>query len=163
MDLFGLVHTACAVAALLLGPAVFLRRKGDRWHRRLGYAYVASMAALNGTAFALYDLFGGWGPFHWAAVASFATLLMGFVPAYRRRPANWLAWHYVGMCWSYVGLAAAAAAEFFTRVPQLWPATAAVLPRHYFWIATAVSTFVVGGVGTYLIRIRKLGFPAGAG
>lgn len=58
MDLLGLTHTATATAALLLGPAVFFRRKGDRTHRRVGYAYVASMVILNVTALAIYDLFG---------------------------------------------------------------------------------------------------------
>lgn len=57
MDLLGLTHTATATAALLLGPAVFFRRKGDRTHRRVGYAYVASMVILNVTALAIYDLF----------------------------------------------------------------------------------------------------------
>ena len=161
MDLLGLIHTAFAAAALLLGPAVFFHPKGDRYHRRVGYAYVVSMAALNLTALMIYDLFGGWGPFHWLALVNLATLLSGFVPAYLKRPAgSWLEWHYLGMCWSYVGLAAAGAAEFFTRVPHFWPETAALVPPHYFWIATGVSAAALGGLGTYLIRIKRLGFPA---
>ena len=159
MDLLGLVHTAFATAALLFGPVVFLRRKGDGPHRVLGYAYVASMALLNATALLVYDLFGGWGVFHWAALLSLATLAAGFVPALLRRPkGKWLEWHYQGMCWSYVGLAAAAAAELFSRLPEAWPALAAVVPRHYFWMAVGVSSFVVWAIGSYLIRFRRLGF-----
>lgn len=77
-----------------------------------------------------------------------------------KKPAEkWLEWHYLGMCWSYVGLAAAAAAEFFTRVPRLWPSIAGHVPPQYFWIALGACVAVLGGLGTYLIRIRKLGFP----
>ena len=160
MDLLGLVHTALAAVALLTGPAVFFHPKGDRYHRRVGYVYVVSMAAMNGTALMTFDLFGGWGPFHWLALMSLATLLIGFVPAWLKRPAgSWMEWHYMGMCWSYVGLAAAGAAEVFTRVPHFWPSVASLVPAHYFWIATGVSMAVATVVGVYLIRFKKLGFP----
>ena len=160
MDTIGFLHTAFATAALLLGPAVFFRRKGDARHRALGYAYVASMALLNATALLIYKLFGGWGVFHWGALLSLATLAMGFVPAVRRRPkGGWLKWHYMGMSWSYVGLCAAAASEFFTRLPQFWPALVDVVPPHWLWTATSVSSVTVVAIGMYLIRVRRIGFP----
>ena len=160
MDPLGLVHTASAVAALALGPAIFFRRKGDRLHRRLGWAYVTSMIVLNGTAFAIYDLFGHWGPFHYAAIASSATLAMGLVPAITRRPrGRWLERHYAGMAWSYAGLGAAAVAETLTRLPAAWPALGASAPMRFFWIATGVGSAAVMVLAVYLIRIRKLGFP----
>ena len=37
------LHTGLAVVALGLGPALFLRPKGTRAHRWLGFAYVAAM------------------------------------------------------------------------------------------------------------------------
>lgn len=161
MDALGLFHTVFAVAALALGPAVFFRRKGDARHRALGYGYVVSMALLNASALLIYDLFGRWGPFHWAALVSLLTLAAGFVPALLRRPrGKWLEWHYFGMCWSYVGLAAAAVSETFTRLPQLWPGLREVVPAHYFWTATAAGTFLAVGAGVYLIRVRRLGFDA---
>jgi len=159
-DWLGLVHTIAATLAVLLGPAVFLRRKGDAPHRRLGYAYVASMTTLNVTSLFITDLFGGWGPFHVGALVSLATLAAGFVPAFLRRPRRtWLEWHYMGMCWSYVGLAAAGLAEALTRLPSVWPALGAAAPQRFFWTMTAVGTFVVCGVGSYVIRVRRVGFP----
>ena len=160
MDVLGITHTAFAVLSLLLGPAVFFRRKGDAVHKRIGYAYAGSMIALNATAFMIYDLFGRWGPFHYAAVASTATLAMGLLAAMLRRPRrNWLGFHYAGMCWSYAGLGAAAVAETFTRLPGAWPALAASAPMAFFWAATGVGTALVMALAVYLIRIRRLGYP----
>ena len=159
MDVIGWIHTGSALAALLLGPAVFFRVKGDRYHCRIGYAYALSMIVLNLTALLIYDLFGGWGPFHWMALVSLATLMAGLVPAVWRTK-NWLEAHYQGMCWSCVGLAAAGAAELFTRVPDVWPSAAKLVPAHYFWVAVGVSVVVTGGVGTYMIRVKRMGFPA---
>ena len=160
MDVLGITHTVFAVLSLLLGPAVFFRRKGDRTHRRIGYAYVGSMLALNATAFMIYDLFGRWGPFHYAAVASSATLAMGLLPAMLRRPrGRWIGLHYAGMCWSYAGLGAAAVAETFTRLPGAWPALAASAPMTFFWAATAVGSALVMVIAVYLIRIRRVGYP----
>lgn len=141
MITLGWFHTGCALAALGSGAAVVLRRKGTRGHRRLGWVYVGSMLALNVTALMIYRLFGGFGPFHVAAVASLATVIAGTVPAYRRKPANWLEHHYAGMTWSYVGLWAATAAEVATRVPGF-----------RFWWAVMLGTFAVIGIGATLIR-----------
>jgi len=69
-----LVHVVTALAALLLGPIVLLRRKGDRWHRRLGRVWVLLMlvtalasafirspgAGLFGTGFSALHLFTVW-------------------------------------------------------------------------------------------------------
>jgi uncharacterized membrane protein len=123
---------------------VLLRRKGTRSHRRLGWTYVASMLALNGTALMIYRLFGGFGPFHAAAIASLVTVVAGAVSAYRRKPASWLERHYAWMTWSYVGLWAAAVAEVGTRVPGF-----------RFWWAVMVGTFAVLGVGAILIRRNR--------
>jgi hypothetical protein len=118
------------------------------------------MIAMNATAFMIFDLFGRWGPFHYAAVMSSATLAMGLLPAMLRRPrAKWMDFHYVGMCWSYAGLGAAAIAETFTRLPHAWPALGASAPVAYFWTATGVGTLLVMAVAVYLIRIRRLGYP----
>ena len=85
LDPFGLVHALLGVAALILGLAVLLRRKGTRGHRRLGQAYVLTMALLNVTALMIYDLYGRFGPFHVASLISLATVGGGFVPVYLRR------------------------------------------------------------------------------
>jgi uncharacterized membrane protein len=141
MSILGWIHTACALAALGSGAAVLLRRKGTRGHRRLGWVYVASMLALNATALMIYRLFGGFGPFHAAALASLVTVAAGIVPAVRRRRPDWLQHHYRWMTGSYVGLCAAAVAEVATRVPGL-----------RFWWAVFAGTLAVVGIGAVLIR-----------
>lgn len=144
MNALGLFHTACALVALGSGAAVLLRRKGNRAHRRLGWVYVASMLLLNGTALMIYRLFGGFGPFHVAAVFSLATVIAGIIPPIRRKPANWVEHHYAWMTWSYVGLLAAAVSEVATRTPGF-----------RFWWAVVVATFLVIAVGGRMIRGRK--------
>ncbi|HEX8691101.1 MAG TPA: DUF2306 domain-containing protein [Longimicrobium sp.] len=144
MDTLGWFHTAAAVTALASGAAVLTRRKGTRSHRRVGWVYAASMLALNASALLIYRLFGGFGPFHAAALVSLATLLGGMIPAVRRRPAHWYEHHYRFMTWSYVGLLAAAVSEVGTRVPGA-----------RFWWAVLVGTAAVIGVGATLIRRRE--------
>lgn len=143
MSAIGLFHTTCATVALLSGAAVLMRRKGTRSHRRIGWVYVGSMLLMNGTALMIYRLFGGFGPFHVAALFSLVTVVAGIVPAVRRRPANWLDHHYQWMSWSYVGLCAAGASEVATRVPGF-----------QFWWMVLAGTFVVVGVGAVAIRRR---------
>ncbi|MGI8843529.1 MAG: DUF2306 domain-containing protein [Gemmatimonadaceae bacterium] len=95
MSPLGWFHTATAVAALASGAAVLIRRKGTRWHRRAGWTYVVSMILLNVTALMIYRLFGYFGPFHYAAVASLVTVLAGTVIVVRRRPrGKWIEAHF---------------------------------------------------------------------
>ena len=118
MAAIGIVHTAFGAVALLCDLAVVLRPKGTRWHRAVGWAYVASMTGLFATAFLIYRLFGRFGPFHWAAVGGAATLAAGLIPVLLRRPrGSWLERHYYLMSYSYLGLLAATGAEIATRVP----------------------------------------------
>lgn len=140
----GWAHTTSAVTALVAGAAVLLLRKGTRTHRRIGWVYVGSMLALNGTALLIYRLFGGFGPFHVGALFSLATVVAGLVPAVRRRPPHrWVERHYWWMTYSYVGLVAAAVSEAATRLPSV-----------VFWWAVALPTAVVLVVGSALIRRR---------
>jgi hypothetical protein len=85
LDPLGLVHALFGLTALVLGLSVILGRKGTRLHRRLGRDYLLAMVLLNATALAIYDLYGRFGPFHWAALGSLATLGAGFVPVFLRR------------------------------------------------------------------------------
>jgi len=143
-DAVGAIHVGLALVALVLGFAVVMRRKGDRLHRTLGHLYVSSMLGLNGTALMIYDLFGGFGPFHWAALASLATVIAGMAPAVLRRPREtWFETHAYIMAWSYVGLVAAAAAEVATRV--------LTLP---FWASVGLLSFVVIAGGGWIVQRR---------
>ena len=94
------------------------------------------------TALAIYRLFGGFGPFHVAALVSLVTVLMGTIPARRRQPrGKWLERHYYWMTWSYVGLLAAAGSEAVTRIPQ----------TRFWWMVIAATLPVVAG-GAWVIR-----------
>ncbi len=141
LDALGGVHVLFGVLALVAGAAVFFVEKGSRLHRRLGKTYATSMFALNGTALMIYDLFGGFGPFHWAALASLATLIAGLWPLRARAP-GWVERHAIFMCWSFVGLSAATAAEIASRVPG-WDFGASVA-----WSSLAI--ILVGGAWIHL-------------
>jgi uncharacterized membrane protein len=144
LDPFGIVHALLGVAALILGLALLLRRKGTPVHRRIGQGYVLSMLLLNTTALMIYDLYGRFGPFHVASVISLATVGAGFVPVYLRRPpATWMQLHATFMCWSYVGLLAAFVSEVAVRVPGVG-----------FGSAVIAATVVVVAGGAVLIHTR---------
>lgn len=112
----GLAHVMMAVVALIAGTAVISIGKGTRPHRRLGRIYLIAMLAMNATALLDYELYGFFGPFHWMALISLATVLAGYVSVRRRRP-GWQIRHAFYMSGSYVGLIAAAVAEVASRVP----------------------------------------------
>lgn len=86
MNPLGLLHTGAAVLALAAGAVVLLQREGTRLHRRIGWAYVASMATMNGTALLIHRLFGGFGPFH--LVATVFTFGVGATMIRRRAGAT---------------------------------------------------------------------------
>ncbi|HEY0976180.1 MAG TPA: DUF2306 domain-containing protein [Flavobacteriales bacterium] len=114
----GWTHLTSALLAMVLGVWVLLRRKGDRFHIRLGYAYVSCMLVLNGTAFGLHRLMGFFGPFHVAALVSLATLLAGMRAVLRKpRRKDWLVQHLTYMYWSVIGLYAAFFSELMVRLP----------------------------------------------
>ncbi len=136
----GFVHIAVSLAALAFGTAVMLCRKGTRRHRRLGRAYLIMMLALNGTALAIYELFGGFGLFHWMALFSLASVLLGYWPAWRRS-AGWKVKHAYFMTGSYVGLLAALVSEVATRT--------AIVPC---FEAVAIASLGVIAVGVWLMR-----------
>jgi uncharacterized membrane protein len=162
MSGLGAFHVGTALAALSFGAAVLLiAPKGTRRHRQLGWCYVASMLLLNVSALLIYRLFGGFGPFHVAAVLSLATVLLGTSTAIaarrsrqRRAPrdrARWVDHHYHWMTYSYVGLLAAAAAEIATRVPAFRPGPGA---GPLFGIVVVVSSLAVFAIGSRVIKRR---------
>ncbi len=115
-SMLGHIHLASAVVSLVLGTIILIQIKGSSVHKQLGYVYTLAMLVLNGTSLGIYRLFGGWGPFHYAAILSLATLAMGFLPAIARTP-GWKNWHVAGMYWSVIGLYAAFVSEVVTRIP----------------------------------------------
>ncbi len=141
MDVLGTLHFATALTAMSAGAIVIALPKGRRAHRAAGWVYAIAMLLLNGTALLIYDLFGRFGPFHFAAILSLLTVVMGLLAARRRRPRPWVAHHAAWMSWSVVGLYAAAASEISTRYLDV-----------DFWGAVLAATLVVIAIGALLIR-----------
>ena len=135
----GLMHLITALLAILVGTLVILSRKGTRKHKWLGRTYVSMMVAVNVSAFLIYELIGGFGLFHWMALFSLLSVLVGYVPARLRKP-GWKTQHAYFMSGSYVGLVAALAAESLTR--YIW------LP---FFSAVAVISVAVIFLGVALM------------
>ena len=142
MNWLGTIHLLTAIAALISGAVVGFARKGTRSHRRVGWIYFVSMVLLNGTAFFIYGLFDGFGPFHFAAIVSGVTVLLGFIAAFWRWPKKtWVAGHAYWMAWSYVGLCAAAVSEVSTRYLHM-----------NFGLTVGIATLVVVGIGSRIIK-----------
>jgi len=138
----GQVHLALAIFAMATGAIVVGMKKGTVTHRLVGFVYAMSMFGLNGTAFLLYRLFGGFGPFHVAALMSLVTIVFGIVHVLLRKPkGKWIEAHAYWMSWSYVGLLAAAASEILTRVPE-----------SSFWWMVVGATLLVVAIGRQLIK-----------
>lgn len=112
----GLVHLIASLLALVMGTMVLTMRKGTRQHKQIGYAYLVFMAILIVTAFMIYNLFGKFGLFHYAAVFSTLTLTGGMVPFIKKKP-GYINQHFAFMFWSVIGLYAAFASEILTRIP----------------------------------------------
>ncbi len=139
------VHIGSSILALMTGLAVLLRTKGTRTHRRIGYAYVASMITLNLTSLFIFSLTGRFSPFHVMAILSLAIVIAGFVPVFLRRPAGgWLELHLHFIAWSYIGLLAAAASEAAVRIP-----------RAPFWWAVIASAAVIIMAGAILLAHNR--------
>lgn len=108
--LTGAVHVMLAVLCLILGPVIFLRRKGDARHRLLGRIWASMMLVVNVSALLTYDINGRPNMFHIFAVINLIALIPGiiFIWRYKRsRKAQHLLMHRKLMVWAYFGLAAA--------------------------------------------------------
>ncbi len=138
----GLIHLLIASLAILFGTLVILSRKGTRRHRWVGRIYVIMMVFVNLTALLIYELFGHFGPFHWMALFSLATVFAGYLPALRKTP-HWKHQHAYFMAGSYVGLMAAAIAEIAGRVPG-WS----------FGPAVVISSIIVIVIGVRVMQVR---------
>lgn len=144
----GLLHFGSALVAMITGMAVILMKKGTKKHIYIGYSYVFSMSVLNISALMIYDLFGGFGPFHFMALISFATVIAGVVPAFFKKPEKkWLEMHYEFMLWSVIGLYAAFWSETFTRFFRF----------SGFWTLVALATFCTVAIGVILLKKKKAG------
>ena len=144
----GLIHLVSSCFALFFGTITLVLTKGTKAHRMIGYLYVGSMFILLLSAFLIYDLFGGFGIFHVAAIISTFTLAIGMIPAIRRKRPDWPVVHFSWMYWSVIGLYAAFVSEMFTRY----------IPRDFFTLVGLGTGLVmlVGGICFYMkLKIWK--------
>ena len=138
------LHTALGVAALAAGAGNLLARKGTPRHRLVGWIYAGSMAGLIGTSFAIFELFGEFGPFHAMSLVSGGTLALAvYFPLRRHRYENWLEHHYMWIPWSDVGLVMATGSHLFALGPPGWPFWARALL--YWGLPCAVGAALIFG------------------
>ena len=141
----GLIHLLSSLLAIVTGTIVILAGKGTKFHKRLGYVYVFSILLLNITAFMTCRLFGTFGIFHYAAIASSLTLLGGMIPAIKRTNKGWIYRHFSFMYWSVIGLYAAFVSETLTRIPET-----------PFFGMVGIATAIITLIGTlFFIKYKK--------
>jgi len=99
------LHLAAAVAALALGVAVLVRRKGTRSHKALGRTWASLMALVAVSSFSIFELRKGAGP-SWIHLLSAWTLISLACALYFIRRGNVRA-HRNFMIGTFLGLAAA--------------------------------------------------------
>lgn len=147
-DVIGLLHVSTAVAALVVGLAVFTSRKGTRRHRRIGAVYVGLLVVLNVAALALHreDAFG---PFHVLAVVSLLTIGTGIgVLVVGPRSEFRYAIHGYCLAWSYAGVVAAGTGQLSTRATDTLGSNAVPL--------VIGVTLVLGGLIIHTLVPRSL-------
>ncbi len=145
-NLIGGIHFGSAILAMILGALVLLKKKGTKFHIQVGYVYAIMMVVLNITALMIYQLFGHFGPFHYAALISLVSLFGGLIPAFLKKPEKtWLEFHYEFMNWSIIGLYAAFWSETFSRFFRFAG----------FWVLVATGTSMTVAIGVYLLKKRK--------
>jgi len=157
MDILTLFHTGCGMGALISGGAVVGMRKGTRPHRYVGWVYVATMTLLCVTSFFIYELFGGFGPFHVAAIISFVSVIGGILaPLFRSQLGEeWMEAHYRFMLWSYVGLVMATGSHFFAPLGSLFY-NHTPLAQLGSLAATSIACWgAPAAIGAYFIYSRK--------
>ena len=138
------LHTALGVIALASGAWNLLTRKGTARHRLVGWVYAGSMTGLIATSFAIFELFGGFGPFHAMSLVSGGTLALAlYFPLRRDHYDHWFEHHYMWITWSYVGLVMATGSHLFALGPPGWPFWARALL--YWGLPCAVGAALIFG------------------
>lgn len=155
-DSLGMLHLVAALASVVLGAVVLMRRKGTRWHRRLGHAYATLMLSTNLSALFITRLTGEFNLLHAFAVLSLTTVTIGVFAAWKRWPGEgWFEMHYRAMAWSYIGLWAALVSESATRILLPWMRDAGISPKGWFWPLVGIATFVVVLIGALWLERRR--------
>ncbi len=144
----GFVHFFASILALALGTLVLWLPKGTKRHMLIGRMYGLSMFVVLFTAFMIYQLFGTWGIFHWTALVSSLTLILGLIPILTKWPTkSYLSMHYSFMYWSVMGVYGAFVSETLVRMPKV--VVESGIPNRVFYNMTGIGTALVMGIGVY--------------
>jgi uncharacterized membrane protein len=146
------VHATAATLALLLGPVNVVRRpKGDTFHRRLGFVWVAAMYLLIVTSFGIRELHPGhFSFFHALSIFTFCTLTLGLYSAARGN----IQAHRGNMIGSYLGVLGAFVGAVVVpsrRIPRLavhHPVVLSLAALACLALAAAIVTLVRPRAGT---------------
>lgn len=151
-SVWGGMHTAAAVVALVTGASVLMRPKGDGRHRAVGRVYVAAMSLLVLAGIPMAE--NGLSAFHYLSIITGVSVGAGMILIWRARferdpkkRAGLVFGHYKFMAWSYAGLVAAGVAQLATRVAVTWGGMAT------FWWAVVIASLAVTLVGALWIRL----------
>lgn len=153
------LHFVTASAALLIGAVLLAGRKGTRFHRALGMAYIASMATTLATAAVepatvMPFLFGRFGFFHVFVAMGAVSLGVGIWALLRwraTRDPGWLKSHQINLAYSYVGLLMAGISQFAVN-PRFGLIEALTPPG--FWTLFAIVNLATYAIASILITTR---------
>jgi uncharacterized membrane protein len=150
----GLIHFVFSIIALLLGTLVLAMEKGTIKHKLIGKLYTMAMFVVLISAFMTYRLFGTWGIFHWTAVVSSLTILLGLIPILTKRPRNnYVTVHFSFMYWSVIGVYGAFVSETLVRMPKV--VIESGIPNSVFYNMTGIGTALVMGLGVwYFLKLK---------
>lgn len=81
------IHAMAAMTALVITPFQLVRKKGNGWHRGLGYLWVLSMAATALTSFWIHEirLVGEFSPIHLLSSWVLVSLVLAIRAARQHR------------------------------------------------------------------------------
>jgi uncharacterized membrane protein len=149
-----MTHVVAASAALVLGPVNLVRtRKGDGWHRSLGYVWIILMYWTAASSFWIRDIFPGrFSPIHALSALTLLTLTLGLLAIRKGRVRA----HRVNMFFSYVGLVGAFIGAVVVPVREV-PQLVATQPALALAGASAVVAAALGLA--WMLRLRA--FRAG--
>src|SRR5215469_7041064 len=130
ISVIGWLHSAACVIAFFAGTHNLFAAKGTPRHRFVGLSYFWSMIVLNLTSLTIFrfdiasfrPLMAGphvFGLFHWFAVFTLASVLIGRYAAAHQDRAVWAYTHPVAMVLSYYMLIGGAINEAFARIDVL--------------------------------------------
>lgn len=157
MSMLGLSHAAIGLLAILLAATILVRRKGDRLHKALGWAFVPLMAVALVTAITL----GLVREFHafnaYAALSLLALVAAVWTSRNRARVPDWRFWHGGLMSFTVFSGVVATSGVVYGMVTGV-----ASGPAFYRAWNLVIAVLTVLGLAFMTPRLRALSAPATA-